>query len=238
MSEEPFYTSFPGARQPPPPSASLRPGPGLRHSRSMSGVKQQKTVGCQPPAWPSPPARPTRSGSRPLREALARDSVPGGKTRVPGDTQGHGAKSAFPFPGPRSGSPSLPGTSWESSNPWGSCRPESSRAYEVGPNQKTGPDRKVPLPAVSVHPPCLPQDLRERSGWWAERRRGLIAGHTSATATGVLLTLGPFLEWTLMIEFHRAAIIWANWRISDRQALTLQRDSLPIGTRWGRGSSV
>lgn len=108
MSEEPFYTSFPGARQPPPPSASLRPGSGLRHSHSMSGVKKQKTVGCQPPAWPSPPALPTRSGSRPPQESRTRDSEPGGKTRVLGDRQGRGAKSAFPSAGHVRGAPRCP----------------------------------------------------------------------------------------------------------------------------------
>lgn len=77
----------------------------------------------------------------------------------------------------------------------------------MGPNQKTGPDRKVPSsPSPRPAAPSSPGPPRAQSGWWAELLPGLLADHTSATATGVLLTWDP--SWSgLMIDFHRTAII-------------------------------
>lgn len=199
MSEEPFYTSFPGARQPPPPSTSLRPGPGLCHNRSMSGVKKQKTVGCQPPAWSSPPTLP------PCRPALG-PALPG---RLPRGTRS------------REGRHGCPGTCRDvelSLRPrlWATLgEPLAVRCHWEPPILR-GPARlsllefaKDPI-GKSLLPPVflptarpVPEPPRAQSGWWAELTASAsgvsVAGHTSATATGVLQTLGPFLEWTLMI---------------------------------------
>ena len=135
MSVEPFYTSFPGVRQqllptplPPPPSvlASTLPGAGLRvparrappQPASMSGVKKQKTVGFESPAFLLPsdrrrrPPTPGTLGSHPLREEASSQGAEAGAPGGGGGQQEGEERLGF------SGQPS-PGTPSPPCAPWG-----------------------------------------------------------------------------------------------------------------------
>lgn len=163
MSEEPFYTSFPGARQPPPPSASLRPGSELRHSHSMSEVKKEKTVGCQPPAWPSPPALPTRSVSRPPQESRTQTQSREGRhgCSVTGRDVGLSPRSPLRA---TFGEPHAARCLWEPPLPGRGCSTDQSppELAKWVPTRKQDQIGKSLLPPVRVPLPRLRQDLRAR----------------------------------------------------------------------------